>query len=342
MNKRITAHRIMILLLLLAPFLAGCMGEKDRDCSIYGKQPLTIRFLHNINPEHNNTLSSVINFIDLYFYTETGQIFETVHLTKEELEKTNYTYTGYFKPGTYRLSSWMNTGDNEYNVNYHERINTGHVEVIGQQYHLNVAENTSAVFYGYDDRLYDIDYENQDVVFTIEGYPIEKTINFAKNTNHIEVVTKFDRVLVDPKMIDIRIVSPNGLANFVNRAVPNCARYTYHPYQDPIVTTYELDPIYGYKYYYSQTNNFTTQRLWEGDEAELIISYTDYTGYVDVIARYKLTDDLIMKNPLYNNNFQLERYDQYQIVFYFDFDRQFIVTEIIVNDWVLINQPHEL
>ncbi|NDV56897.1 FimB/Mfa2 family fimbrial subunit [Bacteroides sp. 519] len=339
---RTAVNKIIVYLLLLLPFLGSCIGEGDLDCdqSEFGsEQSLTLRFLHNINPDYSNTIRDVIDYIDLYLYKESGEFYQTVHLTKDELEETNYTYTTRLDPGTYRLATWMNAGE-AYNIEDHEEIGTARMRVIcnGER---ELSENTPAVFYGYDDKLYDIDYENQDVVFTISKHPVEKTINFAKNTNHIEVVAKFDRVLIEGTELDVRIVGPNGICNFVNRYVDTCPDYLYYPHTTT-TQQHDLDPLFGYRYYYSHITNFTTQRLWQGDELELVITYTNYSGYPDELARFKLTDELIMQNPLYNNNYQLERYDNYRIVFYFDYDRAFTLTEITVNDWVLINQEQDL
>lgn len=336
-----TLAKNILVLFLLSSLLGGCLGEGDLDCTVRGnEQQLTLKFLHNINPDYTNNISEVLEYIDLYLYQESGDLLSVTHLTKEELEATDYTYTTRMQPGNYRLATWMNAGE-DYVIENSENISQAQLRVLCDgNNHLD--ENTPGIYYGYDDKLYDYVYENQDVVFTIDWYPVEKNINFAKNTNQIEIISKFDRVLPNGLSdLNVYIAGANGSCNFNNRGISTCPLYTYHPHQmDEYYNS--TDPIYGAKYYQSYQTNITTQRLWQGDDLELIISYTDLTGYEDELARFKLTDELIMRNPLYNNNFQLERYEHYRIVFYFDYERSWTITEITVNDWKLVSQNEEI
>lgn len=335
-NMRTVTHTLYLALFLCSLFLQGCIGEDNENCTDpYGGQELTLKFLHNINPDYANHLSGVLECIDLYIYNETGALLRREHLLKEELETTDYTYTTSLAAGRYKLVAWMNAGD-AYTCTGDNDLESACLSVVCTGTELEIHENTPRIYYGYDDKLYDVSYDQQAIGVEIDRYPVHKDINFALNTNYIQIDANFDRILQEGTQVNVRIAGKNGACNFYNRCPPASDPYIYYPHK--ISTTYR-----EVKYYYTHTSLITTQRLWQGDGLELVITKKDPGGYEVELARHPLTDGLIMRNPLYNNNYQLERYHTYHIVFDFDYERNsWVTTEITVDGWKLIHQNAEV
>ncbi|NDV59560.1 FimB/Mfa2 family fimbrial subunit [Bacteroides sp. 519] len=342
-----TLRKIKHLVLLFSLFLfTGCLGEGDLDCDAIAAEGLTIQFLYNINPEFTNKISEVVEYIDLYIYKETGELYREVRLTKEQLEATNYKYSASLPNGTYKLATWMNNGDCYYREDTENFSDAGvRIKCNGNQ---EISENTAPLYYGYIDRQYAYEYEEEDAIVEIGKNPVRLNINFARNTNHIRVDAQFDRIPHIDDKINIKLEGKNGICNFYNRIPPytgsirndeemdeemnsHLPTYIYYPYE-----TSEAFNDLGY--YYNYTSRLTTQRLWENDGMNIQIAYHENGLSEKVLINDKLTD-LIMQNPLFSNSFHLERYANYHIIFQFDKEGDaWVIADIIVNDWHLIKQ----
>lgn len=327
---RIASKLIIFILFLLPVCVTGCIDEGNPNCDL-PQQELTIQFLHNINPSYENTLPDVIEYINLYIYNESGSIAKYERLTRERLDTTAYIYKTYLEVGTYTLIAIMN-GEQEYNCEYTDSLENASLRVIcdGKQ---QLSTRTAPVFYGYDDKLYDNRYEEKQAVVTLDWYPVQRTINFANNTNNIEVNVKFNRYLLSGSEIEVYIQGKNGVIDFINKCPDHHPVYTYHSHER------EIENTITYQNYISR---ITTQRLWEGDNLELTIIKKEPGKEDEVMASQPLTE-LLMKNPLYNNDYQLERYHEYKLVYEYEFkDNAWMLSEILVNDWKTIQQPVEL
>lgn len=326
-----TATKIFIFILLLMPvYLSGCIGEGDPNCDPL-HQELTIQFLHNINPSYENTLPDVIEYINLYIYDESGEIAKYERLTKERLDTTAYKYKINLEAGTYTLIAIMND-EQEYKSEHTDSLKNASLRIICDD-NQQLFSRTAPVFYGYDDKLYDNRYEEKQAVVTLDWYPVQRTINFANNTNNIEVNVKFNRYLLTGSEVEVYIQGKNGVIDFINKCPDQYPVYTYHAHEKEIENALT---------YQSYINRITTQRLWEGDDLELTIIRKEPGKEDEVMVCQPLTE-LLMKNPLYNNDYQLERYNDYQLVYEYEFrDGAWMLSELLINDWKTIQQPAEL
>lgn len=322
--------KLLLCLLVLNLVYSGCINEDLDDC-IPAKQELTIQFLHNINSSYENTLPEVLEYIDLYIYKESGDLSKYERLPKAQLDTTDYAYKTILDVGTYTLIALMNA-DDEYACEETTRLADARIRIIcdGNQ---QISAKTKAVYYGYDDKLYDNKYEEKQAVATLDWFPVHKTINFANNTNHIEIDAKFNRHLLAGSDIEVVISGKNGITDFVNKCPEAHPVYSYLQHDNTVVS--ELT-------YQSYISHITTQRLWKDDGLEITLVKKEPGRADEVLASQPLTP-LLMKNPLYNNNYQLERYDIYRLVFEFEFkENTWMLSEILVNDWKTVQQPEEL
>ncbi|WP_163214060.1 FimB/Mfa2 family fimbrial subunit [Bacteroides sp. 519] len=324
--------------------LTSCLGEGDLDCDPK-ENGLTIKFLYNINWDFKNKLPEVLDFIDLYIYKESGELYRHVHLTREELVASDYTYYTILPDGMYDLVTWMNNGDCYYKENI-DLFADASVRIIddGQQ---NITENTTSLYYGYVDRQSDEVYEEENArIEIVDGKytPQPLIINFAKNTNHINVYAQFDRLVHEDGAVNVQISGKNGVCNSYNRAPKieesnDVSRSTDYIYT---YTPHKLDTLYNDQgYYFTQISRITTQRLWQNDDIDLSIILQE-PGRLDRELvpkdKRKLTE-LIMKHPAYFNNFMIERQDVYNIVFQFNLaSGAWTMVDVIVNDWHLVKQ----
>ncbi|NDV59531.1 FimB/Mfa2 family fimbrial subunit [Bacteroides sp. 519] len=333
--------RKIYLFLILAPvWFTGCIGEEDYNCDEILAQGLTVDFLYNINSAYKDSIRLVADYIDLYIYTELDELYKEVRLSKSQLETHDYKYTTRLPKGVYKLVSWMNNGDCYHKENFENytdarvRIKSDSQQLIDEN---GKGENTTPLYYGYVDRQPDYAYEKEDLIVEIkdEKLAYSKTINFAKNTNYIHIYTQFNRSIHAEGDVKVEISGKNGVCTHYNRNDIETNSYTYYPYATEIIHAES-------GYYYTHLSHTTTQRLWEGDELDLSIVLQEPNKADKVLVQEKLTE-LLMECPRNYNDFQLERFDHYNIIFQFDLIAgAWVMVDIIVDDWHLIRQDENV
>lgn len=328
--QKMNKIKILTFLFICHAVLAGCINDDLDDC-IPPKQELTVQFLHNINPLYENILPDVLDHIDLYIYNDSGRLARYEVLPKARLDTTGYAYRTTIETGTYTLVALMNTAGG-YACEGTGTLDAATMRVVCDG-NRQISDNTQPVYYGYDDKLYDNKDKGKQTVIELDRFPVQKTINFANNTSHIRTEVRFSKHLAPGSDVEVYITGRNGVTDFTNACPGHHPSYTYFPYGKETVS--ELT-------YQSYISDITTQRLWDGDDLELTIVKKE-TGRADeVLASVPLTP-LIMKNPLYNNDYQLERYYDYELLFDFIYrDYTWVLGQVTVNDWETIQQPTDL
>ncbi|WP_163218937.1 FimB/Mfa2 family fimbrial subunit [Bacteroides sp. 224] len=336
--RTVFKHTISFLILLLTPlYICGCLGEGDVDCdALLGRQELTLEFKHSINPKVENIIEQIVDSIDLYVYKQSGELLQTERLYAEQLDSTNYTHTLTLTRGTYTIVAWMNSGE-EYVM---EETTSGfsaatHRILCGGTRHID-HKIQSPVYYAYDNDKNDTKNEDRRVVVTLDGHPKHQVLNFARNTNNIRISTIFDRILPTGTQIEAHITGRNGVCNFSNQFASGCPDYTYSWYNKEVINDYRT--VLGKLYYSTHNLDINTQRLWVGDDLNLTITMTDATTRAVTVLINKPLTPLIMQNPAYYDNFQLEIFHDYLLEFVFEKDRNnWAHSEIIVNNWYTVN-----
>ncbi|NDV60575.1 FimB/Mfa2 family fimbrial subunit [Bacteroides sp. 519] len=334
-----TVFNPTFLLCFLFPLLlSSCLGEGDLNCDELpaGEQQLTLKFLYNINGDHEDHIREVVDSIDLYIYKNTGDLFLTKRFYSDELYETNFEYTFTLNAGTYTFVAWMNASEEYINEEATTLPNATNRIICNGEQHIET-EIQSALYYAYEDRKSDTEHGNKPLTITIdENPPHEKYyLNFAKNTNNIQIDAIFDRQLPTGSEIKATITGKNGIVSFLNRCPGEQPVYTYHHYYSDQST--ETRTVHENTYYQTFSSFLQTQRLWENDDLELTIILQEPGRNEEVLISQSLTP-LIMQNPKYYNDFMLERFDNYKLQFVFEKDRfdNWYHVEIIVNNWYLV------
>lgn len=338
--RTVSKPTLLLLLLLLPFYICSCLGEGDLDCdALLDRQQLTLEFKHSINPKVENTIEQLVDSIDLFVYDHSsGELLQTERLYADQLNNTNYIHTLWLQKGTYNIVAWMNSSEEEYIM---EETTSGfsaathRILTEENAHHIN-HKIQSPLYYGYDNDKNDTKKEDRDVVVTLDGHPKHQVLNFARNTNNIQINAIFDRILPAGTQVEAYITGRNGVYDFSNQCPIEYPAYTYSWYNREIVD--ELRVIHNISYYSTHSLYLNTQRLWMGDDLNLTITMTDATTRaVTVLIDQPLTP-LIMQNPAYYDNFQLEVFYDYLLEFVFEKGRNnWGHSEIIVNNWYTVH-----
>ncbi|NDV58334.1 FimB/Mfa2 family fimbrial subunit [Bacteroides sp. 519] len=335
MTRTVFNHTFLLLFSIL---LSSCLGEGNLNCDEVpaGKQQLTLKFLYNINADHQDLIAEVVDSIDLYIYKNTDECFRMERLYADDLRQTDYEYNLILDAGTYTFVAWMNASPEYVNEEINNFPSAANRIICNGEQEIQ-KKIQSALYYAYEDRKSDTEHGNKPLTITIGANPPREKyyLNFAKNTNNIQVDAFFDRQLPEGSKVETYISGKNGISSFFNRCPNEQPVYTYHQYNSDEST--EIRGVHENLYYHTFSSFLQTQRIWEADELELTIVLKEPGKNDKVLISEPLTP-LIMQNPKYYNDFMLERFCDYKLQFVFEKDRfdTWCHVEIIVDNWYLI------
>lgn len=300
---------ILLLLASFATLLSGCILNESDDCP--GELcRVKVNFVYELNMRYTDEFASVADNVELYvFDNATGNLMESITISRSELAANGYSADLALPQGSYNIVCWANICDSDYERN----------SVIGQ--HRSAAYiHTKCRGDGTIDRDFTAIYHGQcDIAAT--GGSAQATINLIKNTNYVNVHNVFDIVLPPNVQIVSYITGSNGTFDFDNNQASAGPTLKYIPRE--VIT------------YAGQTNShyYTLQRMWSGDDLELTVLWKE-TNQPDKILKQMRITPAIMSNPVYSTDTDLEREDTYNITF--TYTGTFMVSEIYINDWQYI------
>lgn len=338
MIRRISIYTFILLASLV---LNACIGEDDSDCNRQTEtgQQLILEFRHSINPSYKNLIAEVVDSIDLYIYNASDQFLRMERIYKDDLELNDYKHELELEQGYYTLVAWMNSSSQEYVHEQIENRSTATNRLLEQTTtRANEGEwkPISPLYYAYKNQPHELDVIGEPITINIGDQPVEYVLNFAKNTNNIQVDAIFDRLLPENTQIEVEIKGKNSITNYVNKCPEDQPEYIYHQH----TTAYNMEEkqVLGKNYYYTHTSYLNTLRLWQGGDIQLVIRMAE-PGKDEVVLIDEPLIPLIMQNPVYYNDFQMERFCDYKLEFIFERDRwnTWGHVEIRVNGWYLIN-----
>lgn len=286
--------------------LSSCIGE-DSDCAPVTRE-VTMLLRCDINTTGADVFTTVVEYVDLYVYDDAGVLRQkTERLTKEQLSATNYIHKMTLDEGNYTLVAWMNASD-EFEVSEIEELSTARLKLIPCEEGGVVKANTQPIYHG--SRVLTVNPETGIVV-----------INMMKNTNYVNVTTNFNRTLPQSVNLQAYITGTNGHYTFENNCPGGSPVYTYMPQPAKARAAYPFA--------------FTTQRLMVDDDLRLVIIKQEAGKDDEQLADIALTPT-IMRNPLYNEQQDLDKHDTYQLEFTLEHNGDedtWAVVGIRVDDW---------
>lgn len=287
---------ISLVLLVLLP--TGCMKEDNSDC----RQDVFFRYKYVLNKDNNDLLSEQVKSIDLYIYSEKGDLVKMVRgiSIKEEVKITE------LLKGKYRAVSWANFSDDTHEIEDYNRIDKNKLTL--------KTINGTAV--GFKDGLFHnlTEFETDGITSsTVEA-------SLIKNTNQVKIIIDENKTVRSraAEDISVTITGSNASYNFDNSRVRN----------QPSIIYNSLSTITSAN---QTTHQFDVMRLFFGDDLKVNISYKG-----ELKASVPLVATLAENSPLINTNEDLDRYDKYELHYALTTNDALILVSITVNDWTVV------
>lgn len=311
--KAIISHIAFALFVACAACLHGCINtEDDRSmCTV----DMTFRFEYTLNEKSTDLFGEKAVSADLYIYNEKGAFVKMVSVNRSEgtLAAGNTVSVNLVK-GDYTAVAWANLDCGNY-----ECVYDGHL----RDKRVKLKTNGSQMSGSPGDLMHGM------TVFTAstkESEAGEILVPMTKNTNKVRIVlnVKGSKTPVSEDMFIMAITGSNGTYKYDN-SFGECSPFTYIP-------QYSLagsNTVQG---------EFNVLRLLREDDLRLDIMHNSTRADV----RLPLTDMLtqaILQHPMYTNNYDLDRYDEYVLEYDVDVSDEgpAVIVLIKINGWIVVD-----
>ncbi|MDH6306321.1 hypothetical protein M2463_002989 [Parabacteroides sp. PH5-13] len=312
MNRQRSLFSSILILLL---FLGSCINDDLSECP-------SGRYLHFETLNGKYSFRDVVETVDLYIY-KGNSLVETKRYSRGEIQATGY-------------KIYLNDRPNGTELRYVALVNQAE-----DCYHTTGSETLEGMLTGLvsseTDSLADLYHGTKDILFEHRSAGVADTIYLKKNTNKINLYVGFDGYeLPQGSTLHSYIQGRNGQYDSENKPVEN-SRYTYHPYRWALG---------GEESRYDYDAHFTTLRLWIGADTDLSIEKQNTAvsplraTEAQLLYRLNIVEELAKVvssggTYLYDTNEKLELEDEFDIILLLD--GNFVVLELIINDWVVIS-----
>lgn len=309
-NKHISLLSSLLMLLILS---GSCINDDLSDCP-------SGRYLHFETINTKYTFQDIVETVDLYIY-DGNELADTKTYTRQDIQSMGYkVYLDERPSGTqFHYVAIVNQTEDYYQTIDSENLETMFTELASSR----------------GDSLPDLFHGAKDILFEYRLHGTTDTIYLKKNTNKINLYVGFEGYeLPEESTLNSYIQGKNGQYDSENKPVEK-TRYTYQPYRWTMGTgEYDYD------------SHFTTMRLWIGSDTDITLEKHDSpvsplrSEQVQQLYKLNIVEELakvVAGNGeyLYNTDEKLELEDEFDIILLLD--GNFVVLELIINDWVVIN-----
>lgn len=312
-NKAISRYAAAAILLACAVCLGACIDTRDdrSECTV----DMTFRFEYTLNKDSDDLFGRQAECVDLYIYNGKGSFVTTVRASRAAgtLGNDNKVVVNLMQ-GNYTAVVWANMHNGDFECTYDGPISQHRVNVIADNN--NVPAVPSAVMHG-------------TAAFTANNTTSETgevLVSMTKNTNNVKIIlnAKGNPAPVPADAFIMSVTGSNGAYKSDN-SFAECARLNYIPqYSKP-----QANSVQG---------EFNVLRLRQGDDLCLTIDHNNTRSEV----RLPMTDMLtgaILQHPMYTNNSDLDRYDEYVLEYDVDMSGSgaAVIVLIKINDWTVVD-----
>lgn len=291
---------IFLIILLFPAFVFTSCIEDDYDDCVTG---VYVRFTYTKNTQDVCLFSEQVSELILNIYDrDSGEFIDSRKVSYTALDESNRLWLPLPK-GNYHIVAWGGGSqiENFYNLSPASHLNDFCLDIIDEN-----KKNLCSLFHG------SLTYEQRNNVVMSEH------IDLVKNTNNIHVIiqksSNSGTTAVYPSML---ITANNGSYNVHNESIsPNRLSYSPQTVQSNM-TQAEAD--------------FTVLRLLHELDITLEIGWGE-----SYQKSFSLISEILTQHPDINSNDDLDRQDEYTLVFELD-EQSNILTLIKVNNWVVTN-----
>lgn len=285
--------------------LEGCVYDDMSDCN----NPVSLRMIYTLNKDYTDKFPDYVEYVDFYVYDQDKELILEEQVTTSSLLSGNTHYLD-LPAGKYTTVIWGNKDAEDYDVKDKEALEEMSLALIREEED-RITRKPADLFHGI-------------ISFEVGTQETQKTVSMIKNTNHIHILVEVPislRSYPDTEF-SVRMYGSNGL----------------YKYDNSRIASQQLQYIPSYsKYTQSATDyiqaDFKTLRLFIGDGVRVMIMKG-----TEVLIVESLTD-LLLQSSIVNNNEDLDRYDDYTLLFTVDEQGDYTLSAIQVNDWDVIWEP---
>ncbi len=315
MNK--ISKQLLYLLICILTFIilfGSCINEDMSNCP-------SGRYLHFETINKKYEFKDIVEKVDLYIY-DGEELVDKKTYSRAEIEASDYKIYLDERPNGMELHyiALINEFDD-----YFRTVDADHKETL--QTAIVAAKGDSV-----KNRLPNIFHGAKDILFSNKLLGIPDTIYLKKNTNDINLFVAFKGYeLPSSSHLSSFICGSNGKYNYDNQPIETTT-YTYLPYTAALGSGE-----------YDYNSHFTTMRLWIGADTDIRLEKKDevlspLAPAVETLHRLNITEELakvtVNGEYIYNTDEKLEAEDEYDITIILD--GNFVVLELVINDWVIV------
>lgn len=351
MNLKTRLHKINLFLLAAVTMgtMVGCDAVYDySDCH---ESFNTVRFEYTHNMKFADAFVNEVDYVTMLFFdTKTGLLEKRIEADKNQLRDGNKIDL-VIDPGEYDILVWGGLLDSDYSLAAGEigisAIEDFHCMMNREQKEDGLVSSTDIkpLFHGFVRATLP---ENK------IGNPQEVVVPLVKDTNIIRVVLQHvSGEVVNHEDFDFYITDNNGWLNHDNSLRDVSTEIIYKPWRTVTgtveVNTNPVDPdtkaasIGSRAVLGGSLAEFTVNRLFMSNNPTLTVKVHD-TGRT--VFSVSLRDYALLVKGFYHekmdNQEYLDRQDEYNMTFFLTGDKQWLSSEIIINDWRILRRTTDV
>ena len=309
---------------LMAVMLPSCHGIYDGDLPPC-PHGVSLRFVYDYNMEYANAFPTKVDCVTLYVYDKAGHYVKTLVETSNVLQDEEWRMLIDLAEGDYHFVAYGGLACNE--ASFAVKAEPG--SAIPQLSELSV--EMDHVGLTSEKKLHDLFFGTLDVTVSGDAYQ-NAAIRMMKDTNNLRVVLQQlnGQPLSDEDFI-FCITDDNTLLDNTNHTVPN-GIITYSPWAQGQYVVGE-DGNDGVTVVYAE---LSTSRLVTSNAPRFIVRRTtDGKEIINIPLNEYL---LLLKSDLYSDMGAqefLDRESEWSLVFFLDANREWVTTQVIINNWVV-------
>lgn len=332
MNRNYLKHSFLACSVALAAALlstsCGAIYE-DSDCV---ESATVFTFTYDMNLKHADAFDHEVKSVHVLMFDTEGVLRYKWRKAKSDLIDGNKLAVDVI-PGDYDVLTWA--GD------YHESATVSD-GIIGksrlEDYHCRVHRDADGNIRDHIEHFFH-NLSRVSLPYASPRDPHRETINLTKDTNSVRIVLQqLSGQPVDMSDLHISISDANGWLNHDNSLRADQI-LTYHPWH---VQSGSVEVTSSRASLGAMTGELTLSRLVTHSKPMVTVARTDGTKVFSI----PLIDYALLVKGQYDKNMSdqeyLDRQDEYNMTFFLDERLQWVSSQIIINDWVIVNHDIDL
>lgn len=325
--KFLRNFHLAALSLLTATMFSSCGWlHEESDCD---EASCIFTFTYDMNLKFADAFAAEVKEVTVLMFDTDGTLRYHWRVPKSDMVDGNSLRVD-VEPGVYDVLTWAGEYMRSADVNEGER---GESQI--EEYHCRVRRMPQGIIDTHIESIYHA-LDRVELSENTFNQPTRHTFNLTKDTNSVRIVLQQlsgDPVNLDD--LDITITDANGWLNHDNSLRPD-ELLTYQPWFSRSGTVDITRGALG-----ALTTEFTVSRLMADRDPMVTVTRKDGTPVFSV----SLVDYALLVKGNYHREMSdqeyLDRQDEYNMTFFLDENLRWISSQIIINDWVIVDNDVE-